>query len=369
MLHPGLDTFHLQNLGDVYQGSEIFRVTVGFGNVVEYFAVSAGAALVGLHDRGKEVEVLRAGETLNRLDVGEGFKTEFGAVAEQVFPVLAKGLEPVPDLPVVHVPPVRIIGRVKTAARRGGGGPVKRVGIDLFPDFRNQTFKEPYIIGPERRGMMAHVFPLGPGYFHFIVAAPQAQTGVMPEPGHVLPYLFGDVSRKCVIQHIDITGEHQVLPDYEAQFVADVIKIIVGVIAAAPDPQAVKIGLDAIFQQPPGTLRPDPGKHRIFGDIVGAHGENFDPVHRQGKFPSPLVIFRTDRHGTQPYAARPLIQTCKALAQFHLNAVQGLSVTGAKTVGPPECGFFNAKGKFRIGGNVRNGDRCFHYGGPRLRRR
>ena len=65
---------------------------------------------------GKDIPFLRAGKCLHRLQGRKGLETKLGKVAEKELPVLRKRLSPVPYIPIVHISPVFIVGRIKASS-------------------------------------------------------------------------------------------------------------------------------------------------------------------------------------------------------------------------------------------------------------
>jgi len=137
VIHAGLNALHLQHLRDVNKGSKVLWVTVGFRKVVKDFSVSARVTLVGFHYRREKIKVFALCKALYCFQIRQGFKTEFRTITEKILPVFAEGLKPVPHFPVMHIPSVRIVGRVKAPARRRGRRPVKCLWICFFPNLRD----------------------------------------------------------------------------------------------------------------------------------------------------------------------------------------------------------------------------------------
>ena len=77
----------------------------------------------------------------------------------------------------------------------------------------------------------------------------------MPDSSQVV-FRFPDNARtKAVRQFVCVAGKHQILPDHQPQFIAQVVKILSGIDAASPDPDRVEMCFAAVFQQ---ALRPFP---------------------------------------------------------------------------------------------------------------
>ena len=156
--------------------------------------------------------------------------------------------------------------------------------------------------------MGAHPGALVHKQFHFVVAAPQAQAGVMAQPPHVVPDLLPDVLGKSGGQVVHRAGEHQVLPNQQAQFITGIKEGAAGVAAAAPNPDTIKIGRCTLFQQLAGPFRGDPGEQVVFRDVIRAHGKDLHPVDLMGKAFPPSVLLPGNRHRAQADPTLPGVQ-------------------------------------------------------------
>ena len=292
---------------------------------------------MALHHLGEEVAVLRAGKGADGLDGGQGLEAELGAEAEKVLAVLGVGLQAVPHVPVVAVPPVLVHGVVKAAPGGGGGGPVEHVGGILLHRLGQVELKLEQVVPLERRGVVLHVRPLQPGHLHLVVAADEAQTGVVAEAEQVVPGLGHNIVPELIGQVVDVAGKHKVLPEDDAVPVAQLVKVVAGVVAAPPHPQAVKVGKDGGPHVPLQHLMGDVGIEAVVGDVVGPPGEDLLPVDLVGKLLAPPVLVLGDGEGTKAQGdLLPLHLTPGG--QFHLQGVQGLLPVA---VGPPELGLLH----------------------------
>ena len=333
MLHAVADGLPLQQLGGVQGRLKAGGVEEHLLQIGQDEHAAPGAALVALHHVGEQVPVLRLGEGLHRGEAGQAFKAELGEVAELVLAVLGEGQLAVPHAPVVDVPPGGVVGLVKAAAGGGAGRPVEGVRVQLAQHLGDEVLVHADVVGLLLDG--AHPFALVHEHLHLVVAAPQAQAGVVAQALYVVNHLRPDVAGKVLRQIVHGAGEHKVLPHHQAQLVADVIKLVAGIIAAAPHPHAVEVGGHALLQQLAGTLGRHAGEDVVFGDVVGAHGEDFHAVHLMGEAFAVLVLFPGDGHGAQADAPLPGIQLLALGVGGHLQGVQGLLPVA---VGPPQLG-------------------------------
>ena len=209
-----------------------------------------------LHDEGKEIPVLRQGKAFNRCHAGEGLEPELAGIAEQMIAVIRKGLQSMPDIPVMAVAPVFILRFIKASAGRGTGRPVESLRIFLLHHLRQDILIQFDVIG--NQFLISVPESIGYKGFNLVVAAPQRQRGMMSQPADIVPELGADAVLKVFAQIIGRTGKHKVLPDQQAQFIADIIKPVVRIITAAPDTNGIHVGCSRVFQQAPGPLRGNP---------------------------------------------------------------------------------------------------------------
>src|SRR5690606_20908201 len=85
------------------------------------------------------------------------------------------------------------------------------------------------------------------------------------------------------------TGKHEVLPDADAQFVADVVKGVVLINAAAPHAQHVHVGGGSIHQQTAVIVGGQARDEGIRRNPVGAFGEERHAVDGELERFAPFV--------------------------------------------------------------------------------
>ena len=163
---------------------------------------------------------------------------------------------------------------------------------------------------------------------------------MVAQAADVVHKFCSDILLEFLGQVVNSAGEHKVLPDQQAQFVTDIIEEVVGVIAAAPDPDAVHVGSPGILQQPAGPLGIYSGQQVVLGDVVGTHGEDIDAVDTVGEGFTPFILAAADRHGAKTDAPLPFIQT---VAQNNTDRIEGLFAVAG---GPPQLRFFDFDGNF-----------------------
>ncbi len=305
---------------------------------------------MGFHHLGEGVHVpLGVGEGFQRAHAGEGLKAELGAEPGIALFEIGEGFPPVPDGPVVNIAPVEVVGVVKISAGGGGRGPVEGIRRFPFAHALEDFLKLPQIIRPQLLGVIHHIAPGFPGGFHLVVAADQPQRSVMAQPAQIVLRLPGDAFLKGGGHAVHIAGEHQVQPDDQALFVAQVHEMIVGVDAAAPDADAVEIRPHAVLKQPGRAFLRHPGEQIVLRDIIRAHGEELHPVAAEGKFIAPFVLLGGYGQGAQTDTQRPFVLK-GSVKGFRLQGVEGML---AQAVGPPQLRIGHLQVQRRIGRALR----------------
>ena len=156
---------------------------------------------------------------------------------------------------------------------------------------------------------------------------------MVPQAADVVAKLGADVLLKGVGQVVDRAGEHEVLPDKQAQLVADIVEPVVRVEAAAPDADAVHVGGSGVLQEPSRASRVHAGQQIVLGDIVGAHGKDVHAVDAVAEALAPIVPAAGDRHRAQADAAAPAVERRPARREPDGDGIQRLL---AEARGPPE---------------------------------
>ena len=127
-------------------------------------------------------------------------------------------------------------GRVRAAR------PISGLRREFMHEIRQQFVKQAAVILPTHR-----VLPTGAirhALFNLVVAAPQRHAGMMAQAADVVLRFGFDVRHEIGVEAgIGAAGEHEILPDGDSVFVAQIIKGIVFVDAAAPNAQHIHVGI------------------------------------------------------------------------------------------------------------------------------
>ena len=145
---------------------------------------------------------------------------------------------------------------------------------------------------------------------------------MMAEAAHIVPDLRPDIFIKILCQFIDSAGKHQILPDYQSQLIAGIIKIVMGIESASPYPDTVIISRPALFQQFPGPLPGDSAENIVFRYIIRAHGKNLHAVYLMGKALAVYILLPVHGHGPKPYPLLPSVNFTAAVHKLHTNSIQ-----------------------------------------------
>ena len=164
------------------------------------------------------------------------------------------------------------------------------------------------------------------------------EAGVMADAAQVVLRLPDNIFTEGIRQLVYIAGEHQVQPYDQAHFIAGFEKILTGIDAAAPDPDAVEVGIAAVLQQLPGAFRTDAGQQIILRNVIRAHGKKPDTVAAEGELGSPLILFGGDSHGAQTQPKDPFILRTRFRQTPDRQGIEGLI---SQPIGPPEAGSVN----------------------------
>ena len=117
---------------------------------------------------------------------------------------------------------------------------------------------------------------------HLVVAAPDGDAGVRGEALHLIAHLGVDLAQEVRRRRVLRAGEHHVLPDEQAAFVAGIVEGVELVEAAAPHPDHVHVGGNRLVEQALDPLLRDARGERIGGDPVCPLGEDRYAVDLEG---------------------------------------------------------------------------------------
>ena len=123
---------------------------------------------------------------------------------------------------------------------------------------------------------------------------------MVPEAAHLVVDFNPDFLKEFLRRRIKIAGEHEILPNHEAEFVAEIVEMVKLVASAAPDADHVHVGCGGGVEQFLCQFRRGGGRERVGRNPVGALAEDFAAVDPEGKARASLI-----RRGDELNLAEP----------------------------------------------------------------
>ena len=296
-LYGAAHGFGLQHLAHVEELLEIFGNIVVPAHILLNAEVADTAALVGCHDFRFDVVVLRQGVFFYRIELREGLEAVFTDETPDVVFILLETVFLVPYAPIVVVAAgcrQKLVG-VYGSVRHGGRGPVV-VAVGVGGDDLREQMVEQVGVCLENPGFFGFGVPLLPApacpcRVDFVVAAPQRQTGVVAQAHHIVDSLLADIFQKFAVSRIHGAGKGEILPDHDTVPVAQVVKMVVFIDAAAPHANHVHVGVGGVLHHLLVILRRDAGQEHVVGYHVGAFGKYGHAVQFKVEGGTRLVFF------------------------------------------------------------------------------
>ena len=292
VLGPYLDSFGLQDLADVEERGKVARFRIVPQQVIVDDGVARVVLLVGQHHGGGDAgSVFRDGERFHGPHLGERLEAVLGHEAGEVFLVLAEGHPAVPHAPVVHVAGL-VLGRYLFVIGAGRTGPVRSLGRQPFDRARQNAAKDGEVVlphAPAHLGGLLVAFLPGKGALGFVVAAPDHDAGMIAQASKLVLRFGGDVLLERIGARLPVVAEHEILPDHDAEPVAHVVELIGFVVAAAPVPDHVHVGVHGGLEHLSILFGGNAGGETVERDDIRAFPEDRDAVDRKLEGAAPLV--------------------------------------------------------------------------------
>lgn len=146
------------------------------------------------HDPGENIALLRQGEGFHSFFTGKGLETKLAEIAEKVRPIFGIRFSAVPHLPEMTVPVVFVLGIDEVPAGGGGGGHIADLRTYLPYNSGENILKNGQIVLKNTLIILGDILILNVvkgGFLHFIVAADQADAGMMSDAKEILTHLCG----------------------------------------------------------------------------------------------------------------------------------------------------------------------------------
>ena len=214
--------------------------------------------------------------------------------------------------------PLRVTGSesVRIVLRPGGCGrahertrrDIDRIRNQPADDFREVAVqKRPAVIISART--LPFAIPINQiELVRFIGSAPDTDAGMTAKAAHDLFRLAAALRTEHRIKFRNFrSAEHEILPDHDAGFITEVIKIIGFIITAAPDAQIVVSALRRKRDQMPQTLPPHgPGEHVGRNPVaaVREHGNAIDTELKKSLLLRETLLFNLKRTESEAVTER-----------------------------------------------------------------
>ena len=239
-----------------------------------------------LHQRRGDVALSARAIDVDRIQRREGLIAEFGAETRNDVVVSGEGLAAVPYQPVVHIALERgFVVIHRAVARRAGPEGAGRIALlDCLADCPVQTV----VVDRQELASLLRI-PVD-GARDFVVAAPERDARMVAQTLHLILDLLADESQKMRERGIVRTGEHAVVPDQNAELVAEFIEIFVLILSAAPDAEHVHIGFHGIRKNLVVTLAGETLRHGVHRNPVRPLAEDVDAVDTELHRPPDFVV-------------------------------------------------------------------------------
>ena len=138
-------------------------------------------------------------------------------------------------------------------------------------------------------GVELTVVPFAANRVALVIARPDDQAGVVAEAADLVFRFAPEVRFELLRFGIDGARHHEILPNGDAVLVAEIVKRVFFVYAAAPDADGVAV---QVFEQVERDRKPlrTARKHRVRGDVVRAEAEHFVAVYLKAELAASLRV-------------------------------------------------------------------------------
>ena len=134
--------------------------------------------------------------------------------------------------------------RRRTTACRATGSTATRSALGLRRPHRLlDRAVEAVVVDEIAVAVLARLLEPGQRADQFVVAAPDGDRRVRAEPSYLMIDLGAHLGEEIRRRRIEVAGEHEVLPDQQAELVAEIVEEILFVEAAAPHADHVHVGV------------------------------------------------------------------------------------------------------------------------------
>ena len=173
---------------------------------------------------------------------------------------------------------------------------------------------------------------------HLVIAAIKGYARVVAQALELPICLITHILQKSLITGIGIAGEHEILPHQQAQFIAIVVKGVILVNTATPNPDHVHVDLRSIMEQTvihiASLRRIQRARIRGCRNPVCTAGKEGFAVDLECERLSNTVLLAHQLHRSQSMTDGPLI----GLLLIHYSHGIGVQMLPAHAIGPPKLG-------------------------------
>src|SRR6185437_13340121 len=106
-----------------------------------------------------------------------------------------------------------------------------------------------------------------------VISAPHDDARMIAQALHLIDGLLAHVVEKFCITRIHVAAEHEILPDDQAQLVADVVEVVILVNASAPFTDHVHIGIASRLENIAISGFGDSRGKAVEGNYIGSFSE------------------------------------------------------------------------------------------------
>src|SRR5580698_2158572 len=195
-----------------------------------------------------------------------------------------------------HVPQMRVAALVLGAelfvVGAWGTGPVWRFGVQPFDDAIEDAAELGEIVLPHLhahvRGKLVASGPVEGG-LSFVVAGPKNDAGMVAQAADLVFGFSLHRELETVGPRLPVVAVHEVLPNHDAELVADLVELVALVVAATPMANHVHVGVASRLKDAAIVRRRDAIRKAVEWNDVRAFGEDGYPVDDKLKAAAPLV--------------------------------------------------------------------------------
>jgi len=266
--------------------------------------------LVGEHHGSEDAgAILGLSEGFDGAHFGEGLEAVLGHEAGEVQFVFGEGHAAMPNTPIVEIAGLEAGGSLLVIGA-GRTGPVGSFGSEAIDGARENAAEDGEIVLPhlvaDGGWKLLAATPVH-GLFGFIIAAPDDDAGMIAQAADLEFSFDFDILLERVGAGLPIVAEHEILPDHDAELVAEVVELLGLVIASAPVANHVHVGVACGLQDAAVLIGGDARGEAVEGDDIGALAEDGDAVDDELEGAAPLIEIAAKYDGAQAGARGSLI--------------------------------------------------------------